>query len=150
MAIIILPLYIYCIIRRFYIQTKAAINIKYTLLDFEKLQPGTQLKGWQEISHAAKSYVSMKDEEIEGKHIAKVYRPSNSQCDTSSKTASAGSSQTTKSSRSSKPIKSMPTDLLISDSEIDDDDDKPTTSSITGNESTKVPRNIPILIQPDK
>uniref|UniRef100_A0A0R3S4L8 Ovule protein n=1 Tax=Elaeophora elaphi TaxID=1147741 RepID=A0A0R3S4L8_9BILA len=46
----------------------------YKTLQFEKIVPGTKLKGWQEISEATSSHVSIKDEEADTKHIAKVYR----------------------------------------------------------------------------
>uniref|UniRef100_A0AAF5Q6Y8 Uncharacterized protein n=2 Tax=Wuchereria bancrofti TaxID=6293 RepID=A0AAF5Q6Y8_WUCBA len=136
MAIIILPWYIYLIIRRSRIQLKAAANIKYTLLDFKKIQPGAKLKGWQEISNGIKSHISIKDGEIEKKHIAKVYRPSISESDTSSKTASITSLHKMKSSHSSKSIKSASMSPIVSGSNTDDSS-KPTINSITGSESTK-------------
>ncbi|KAK6102852.1 hypothetical protein QQG55_10145 [Brugia pahangi] len=113
MALIILPLYIYLIIRRSNIQIKIATNIKYTLLDFKKIQPGVKLKGWQEISNGTKSYISIKDGE---KHIAKVYRPSISESDTSSKTASIASLHTMKSSHSSRSAKSVSMSPIVSGS----------------------------------
>ncbi|VIO92882.1 Uncharacterized protein BM_BM1385 [Brugia malayi] len=136
MAIIILPLYIYLIIRRSNIQIKTATNIKYTLLDFKKIQPGVKLKGWQEISNGTKSYISIKDGEIDKKHIAKVYRPSISESDTSSKTASMASLHTMKSSHSSRSVKSVSMSPIVSGSNTDDSS-KPTINSITGSESTK-------------
>ncbi|CAG9535301.1 unnamed protein product [Cercopithifilaria johnstoni] len=110
MAIIILPWYIYFIIRRSWIQAKAAINIKYTLLDFERIHPGEKVEGWQEIPNVTS--VSIKDEEIDKK-------PSSSRYDTNSKTVSNASSQATESSRSK------------------GDDGELTTRSITGNKSNE-------------
>ncbi|VDM93905.1 unnamed protein product [Onchocerca ochengi] len=97
MAIIILPLYIYFVIRRSRIPIKAANSINYTLLDFEKIHSGKKLEDWREISNVPSSHIDVKDEDIQGKHVAKVYSTSCS--DMSSKTAQEA---TTKSTRSSK------------------------------------------------
>ncbi|KAL3993682.1 hypothetical protein ACH3XW_18560 [Acanthocheilonema viteae] len=145
MAIIILPWYIYFIIRRSRIQAQAAINVNYALLNFEKIYPEGKLEGWREISNATSSHVNIKDEEIERKYIARVYRRSSSQCDMSSKTALEVSSSATEGSRNSKPTKPVQIKSIINDNETDDDNEF-STHSITGTESTEVPKNIPISI----
>ncbi|MCP9258825.1 hypothetical protein DINM_001822 [Dirofilaria immitis] len=144
MAVIILPWYIYFVIRRSQLQTKAANNIKYTLLDFEMIHLSEKLEDWQEISNAKNSYISVKDEDIQGKHIAKVYRPRDSERDTSSKTAREA---TTESISNSKSAKLVSANRIISDSDTDDDS---VSNSVTGSESVKVPKNKMIPIQLSK
>uniref|UniRef100_A0A8R1Y6Y5 Uncharacterized protein n=1 Tax=Onchocerca volvulus TaxID=6282 RepID=A0A8R1Y6Y5_ONCVO len=121
MAIIILPLYIYFVIRRSRIPIKVANSINYTLLDFEKIYSGKKLEDWREISNVPSSHIDVKDEDIQGKHVAKVYRFLchrflNTSCsDMSSKTAQEA---TTKSTRSSKSAKSVSVSSISSDDDM--------------------------------
>ncbi|VDK73563.1 unnamed protein product [Litomosoides sigmodontis] len=138
-AVTTLPWYIYFIIRRSQIRSRAAINIKYTLLDFKKIHPGAKIEGWQEISIATSPHVNIKDEEVRKKYIAKVYRPSSSQCDTTSTTASEASSKTAKALCGSKRIQSAQMKSIINDDKTNYNGEP--IHSITGSESITVPTN---------
>lgn len=43
-------------------------------LQLKRVQPGTKLQGWKEISDRTMTHVTVKDEEADGNHISKVYR----------------------------------------------------------------------------